>query len=170
MIVKLLTEHHLEFLNLKRGSRGSSQSTLVKMSNCWKSHAQMVTLNRNCSCVTGGRKSQLPQVAIEPRLLDLKVSKGAKIRNRYNQVPHLTQDTNGKYLFIDMSQSQLHANLAGFFLLPTACFLHFRSNAIRQILDFLGETVCLFDLILYVPSAIFQLNRDGSSWVEPVLS
>ena len=24
------------------------------------------------------------------------VSKGAKTRNRYNQVPHLTQDTNGK--------------------------------------------------------------------------
>ena len=30
--------------------------------------------------------------------------------------------------------------------------------------------VCLFDLILDVPSTIFQLNRDGSSWVEPVLS
>ena len=29
---------------------------------------------------------------------------------------------------------------------------------------------CLFDLIRYVPSAIFQLNRDRSSWVEPVLS
>ena len=28
----------------------------------------------------------------------------------------------------------------------------------------------LFDLILYVPSTIFQLNRDGSSWVETVLS
>ena len=27
---------------------------------------------------------------------ELEVSKGAKIRNRYNQVPHLTQDTNGK--------------------------------------------------------------------------
>ena len=26
----------------------------------------------------------------------VKVSKGAKVRNRYNQVPHLTQDTNGK--------------------------------------------------------------------------
>ena len=39
MIVKLLTEHHLEFLSLKGGCRGSSQSTLVKMSNCWKSHA-----------------------------------------------------------------------------------------------------------------------------------
>ena len=25
-------------------------------------------------------------------------------------------------------------------------------------------------LILYVPSTILQLNRDGSSWVEPVLS
>ena len=29
---------------------------------------------------------------------------------------------------------------------------------------------CMFDLILYVPSTIFQLNRDGSSWVESVLS
>ena len=28
--------------------------------------------------------------------LVIQVSKGAKIRNRYNQVPHLTQDTNGK--------------------------------------------------------------------------
>ena len=37
MIVKLLTEHHLEFLGLK-GYTGSSESTLVKMSHCWKSH------------------------------------------------------------------------------------------------------------------------------------
>ena len=29
---------------------------------------------------------------------------------------------------------------------------------------------CLFDLILYVLSTICQLNSDGSSWVEPVLS
>ena len=28
----------------------------------------------------------------------------------------------------------------------------------------------LFDLILNILSTIFQLNRDGSSWVEPVLS
>ena len=27
--------------------------------------------------------------------VQIKVSKGAKIKNRYNQVPHLTQDTNG---------------------------------------------------------------------------
>ena len=30
------------------------------------------------------------------RMNPVKVSNGAKIRNRYNQVPHLTQDTNGK--------------------------------------------------------------------------
>ena len=39
MIVKLLTEHHLEFLSLKGGCIDSSESTLVKMSNCLKSHA-----------------------------------------------------------------------------------------------------------------------------------
>ena len=39
MIVKLLTEHHLMFVSLKGGCRGSSESTLVKMSNCWNSHA-----------------------------------------------------------------------------------------------------------------------------------
>ena len=33
MIVKLLTEHHLEFLSLKGGCRGASESTRVKMSN-----------------------------------------------------------------------------------------------------------------------------------------
>ena len=30
------------------------------------------------------------------RRVNVKVRKRAKIRNRYNQVPHLTQDTNGK--------------------------------------------------------------------------
>ena len=39
MIVKLLTEHHLELLSLKRGCRGSSESTHVKMPHCWKSLA-----------------------------------------------------------------------------------------------------------------------------------
>ena len=39
MTVKLLTEHHLEFLRLIRGCTGSSEFKLVKMSNCWKSHA-----------------------------------------------------------------------------------------------------------------------------------
>ena len=43
----------------------------------------------------------------------------------------------------------------------------FRSFSIAVTLEVF---VCLFDLILYVPSTIFQLYRDGSSWVEPLLS
>ena len=35
---KLLTEHHLEFLSLTGGYTGSSESTLVIMPHCWKSH------------------------------------------------------------------------------------------------------------------------------------
>ena len=38
MTVKLLTEQHLEFLCLKGGFTGSTESTLVKMPQCWKSH------------------------------------------------------------------------------------------------------------------------------------
>ena len=39
MIVKLLTEHNLEFLTLTEGCRGSSEPSHVKMPHCWKSHA-----------------------------------------------------------------------------------------------------------------------------------
>ena len=39
MNVKLLTEHQLEFLRLKGGCTGSSESTHVKMPHCWKSCA-----------------------------------------------------------------------------------------------------------------------------------
>ena len=50
MTVKLLTQHHLEFPSLKEGCTGSSESTLVKMPHCWKSHvtAQL--------CFPGGKK------------------------------------------------------------------------------------------------------------------
>ena len=47
MSVKLLTENHLEFLSLKADCTGSSESTLVIMPHCWKSHvaAQMLILD-----------------------------------------------------------------------------------------------------------------------------
>ena len=38
MTVKLLTGQHLEFLSLKGGGTGPSESTLVKMPHCLKSH------------------------------------------------------------------------------------------------------------------------------------
>ena len=52
MIVKLLTEHHLELLSLKAGCRGSSESTHVKMPHCWKSHAtaQFSVVNFSVFC------------------------------------------------------------------------------------------------------------------------
>ena len=48
MSVKLLTEHHLEFLSLKESCTGSSESTLIKMPHCWKSSvtAHMNNLQR----------------------------------------------------------------------------------------------------------------------------
>ena len=38
--VTLPTEHPLEFLSLKGGCTGSSESTLVKLPHCWKSHVK----------------------------------------------------------------------------------------------------------------------------------
>ena len=45
MGVMLLTAHHLEFLNLKGGYTGSSESTLFKMPHCWKSHVTAHVFN-----------------------------------------------------------------------------------------------------------------------------
>ena len=42
MTVKLLTEHHLEFLSLQGGCTGSCESTLVKMLQCWKSNVAAI--------------------------------------------------------------------------------------------------------------------------------
>ena len=38
MNIKLLTEHHLEFLSLKGGCTGLYEITLIKIPHCWKSH------------------------------------------------------------------------------------------------------------------------------------
>ena len=38
MNIKQLTERNLELLSLKVGCTGLSESTLVKMPHCWKSH------------------------------------------------------------------------------------------------------------------------------------
>ena len=42
MTVKLLTEHHLEFLSLTGGCIGWSESTLVKMPHCWKYISRLI--------------------------------------------------------------------------------------------------------------------------------
>ena len=59
LIVKLLTEHHLKFLSSKGGL---SESTHVKMSNCWKSHAgahePVHGISINVKCVTSEASDQ----------------------------------------------------------------------------------------------------------------
>ena len=55
-------------------------------------------------------------------------------------------------------------------LLSIYSIAFFATNLIYSIIQEQECFVCLFDLILYVPSTIFQFNREGSSWVEPVLS
>ena len=40
MSVKLLTEHHLEFLSFKGGCTGSSESTFVIIQHCGKSRVR----------------------------------------------------------------------------------------------------------------------------------
>ena len=47
MSVKLLTEHHLEFLSLKGRCTGWSESILVKMPHCWKSHVAAHMYHKN---------------------------------------------------------------------------------------------------------------------------
>ena len=65
--VKLLTKPHLKFLSLNGGCTGLSESTLVKIPHCWKSHdtAQLLeikTVLTQCpysSLRTDGRSSSL---------------------------------------------------------------------------------------------------------------
>ena len=52
MIVKLLTEHHLDYLSLKGGCTGSSESTHIKMPHCWKSHVA-AHINYFCPPISG---------------------------------------------------------------------------------------------------------------------
>ena len=54
MIGKLLTEHHLEFLSLIGGCAGSFESTLIKLTHCWKYHVfAHITAISMYICYTG---------------------------------------------------------------------------------------------------------------------
>ena len=74
MIVKLLTEHHLECLSLKGGCTGWSGSTLVKMSNCWKSRAaaQFIIIILSCLdifCLVSGGSNTLTDHLVFPIIM-----------------------------------------------------------------------------------------------------
>ena len=85
MTVKLLTEHHLGFLSFKGGCTGLSESTLVKMAQCWKSHVTAQVLKKlgffskklgffstgTVSSVSGNCKSLLVQADHTKRKLSI---------------------------------------------------------------------------------------------------
>ena len=102
MIVKPQTEHDLEFLSLKGGCRGSSESTLVKMSNCWQSHAAAhflpltkqllkqchVTLGFGCPVTWQVNSTESPAFQ-DPDATATDVIFGAKNRRSYMSAPVL---------------------------------------------------------------------------------
>ena len=61
MNVTLLIAHHLEFISFKGGCTGSSESTLVKIPHCWKSHvaAQICYMNEQKEKCTFPVKARL---------------------------------------------------------------------------------------------------------------
>ena len=64
------------------------------------------------------------------------------------------------------SGSSLFAILTDILWIPD---LSLTAQPFRKVFKLLVHLLYLFDLILYIPSTIFQLYRDGSPWVEPVL-
>ena len=66
MIVKLLTEHHLEFLSLTGDCTDLSESTLVKMPHCWKSHALAHVLDEIGLHSTCGLHREMIQCMTKP--------------------------------------------------------------------------------------------------------
>ena len=58
MSVKLLTEHHLEFLSLNGGCIGLSESTLVQLPHCWKSYVMAHMLPTYPTVESPSRKGQ----------------------------------------------------------------------------------------------------------------
>ena len=73
------------------------------MSNCCRSHSGI------CRAI-----STIVVCIFKRHLLIIKVSKGVKIRNRSNQVPHLTQDTNGKVTKLELDTTNESQDVSPF--------------------------------------------------------
>ena len=86
MTVKQLTGHHFEFLSLKGGCTGLSESSLVKMSNCWKHIINVCQMEVKQRLVRGDRDSRANLMPIYGDLYQIKL-KG--ITNENHLVTHL---------------------------------------------------------------------------------
>ena len=156
MTLRLPTEHHLELLGLKGGCTGSSESLLVKMPHCWKSH-------------------------VAAQIFFTEFQGGASFVDHFFmfRVCHAFLSDQCSLVVTCWERANLLALLC---VMLYCVFVSFPCGFLGQVwylivsipdlylLTYFNQYSFVFALILYVPSTIVQLYRDGSSWVEPVLS
>ena len=130
----------------------------------------MAISSGNGLLLKGGKEAHHSNVLLHnlvQEALELYVDRSAiSLVSTVNYYKSLYIDSNG--LLLKGGKEAHHSNVLLHSLVQEALELYVDRSAI-SLLGMLN-LVCLFDLILYIPSTIIQLNRDGSSWVEPVLS
>ena len=92
MSVKLPTEHNLEFLSLKGGCTGSSESTHVKMPHCWKSHVSphLLFIDHICRTVGMGELNVvLNGIEFRTRHNDYRLRMPSKTKKDYNLMEYI---------------------------------------------------------------------------------
>ena len=92
MTVKLVTEQHLEFLSLNGGCTNSSESTLVKMPHCWKSHIAARIFIVTCVNITLFRK-RIKKTIVRVCACRIMIKKNIKNRVSHNKLELLQVTT-----------------------------------------------------------------------------
>ena len=88
------TNYYLHGQRLQVADSAKSLGVTLSHDLQWEKHTRAIAAK--ASRTLGFLRRNLRDCSKQVRSTTYKVSKGAKIRNQYNQVPHLTQDTNGK--------------------------------------------------------------------------
>ena len=139
MILRLLAKHHLEFLSLKGGCTGSSESTLVKLPHCWKSHVKVhLYLNiknifLKCDCFSEFFKMRL--LIYSKTCVKRPLSKRSKIGFRLMQVKSIAECSKGSILQYFRPSLNFHLSLRYLFCL-------FLSGCFTQVLLYLYFSLC----------------------------
>ena len=108
MSVMPLTGHHLEFLSLKGSCSGPSESTLVKMPHCWKSHAMAQIMK----FVTLLHRNVVSLMVHISKSTTQKVSLTRKCHNHSTQTipPHREQETQSNTVIATRQQGLNQSN------------------------------------------------------------
>ena len=82
-----------------------------------------------------------------------KVSKGAKIRNGYNQVPHLTQDT-----FLKAHAAPFRPLFTGFMITLLSMYVHAHMTAHTHYVDYCHVIVYAHRCI--IPASLYRVHHN----------